>query len=134
MDPQNNCMSYGKKKINLIYEDLTYKINRVLFDTHNQLGRFAREKQVGDLLAKKFKEYNLKFEREVQIGNSGNIADFILESKVILEIKGKPFLLREDYYQVQRYLKETNIGLGILVNFRSPYIKPHRILPPLDKP
>jgi GxxExxY protein len=125
-------MSYGKKKIDLLYENLTYKINGVLFATHNELGRFAREKQYADLVEKKFREINLSFKREISIGDSGNILDFVVEEKIILEFKAKPLLLKEDHYQLQRYLYSVGLKLGILVNFRSPYLKPKRVLRPID--
>jgi len=37
-------------------------------------------------------------------------------------------LKKEDYEQVQRYLKTLNLALGILVNFRDERIYPKRVL------
>lgn len=85
----------GKKEF--LYGDLTYKINGILIEIHKELGAYAREKQIGDLLEKKLKERNLFYQREVRIGDSGNIADFIIEDKIILELKAKPFFIVEDY-------------------------------------
>ena len=116
------------KKQNLIYGDLTFKINGVLFSVHNELGQYAREKQYGDVAERIFKEKNISFQREVVIGDSGNILDFLIENKVLLEFKAKRILTKEDYYQTQRYLQETDLKLGILVNFRDKFIKPKRIV------
>ncbi len=113
---------------NLIYPDLSYKINGILFTAHNELGPYAKEKQVGDVIARLFKENNLSFLRECQVGNSGNIIDFIIENKIILELKSIRVLTRHDYEQVQRYLQTTQLKLGILVNFRNQYLKPIRIV------
>ena len=121
-------MSFGKKKIDLLYEELTYVINGVLFEAHNQLGQFAREKQYGDFVEKKFLELAVPYEREVVVGESGNILDFVVDARVALEFKAKPFLLKQDYYQLQRYLQVTRLKLGILVNFRSLYLHPKRVL------
>lgn len=44
---------------NLIYPELSYKINGILFSTHNEIGCYAREKQYGDVLERKFKEQKL---------------------------------------------------------------------------
>ena len=48
----------------LIYSDLTYKINGILFKVHNQLGRYCNEKQYGDLIEKLLKDLKMLFERE----------------------------------------------------------------------
>ncbi|MBL8030558.1 MAG: GxxExxY protein [Candidatus Doudnabacteria bacterium] len=62
------------------------------------------------------------------MGDSGNVTDFIIQGIIIIELKTKPFLLKTDYYQSQRYLYETQIKLGILVNFREKYLNPKRVL------
>ena len=116
------------KKHSLIYEDLTYKINGVLFNTHKELGPYAREKQYVDVAVRILKEKGLKTEREKRIGDSGNILDVVVEDKVPIEFKAKRILTKEDYYQTQRYLQQTGYKLAILVNFRGQYVKPKRIV------
>ena len=66
---------------------------------------------------------SFKFEKEGR-----NKVDFLIDGKIILEIKAKRLLLKDDYYQVRRYLSSLNKKLGLLVNFRDKYIKPRRIL------
>ncbi len=121
-------MTYGIKKIDLLYEDLTYKIRGVLFEVHRELGRFATEKQDADLFEAKLKYHKMNYRREQRVGDSGNITDFIIEDKIVVEFKAKPFLLKKDYYQLQRYLQSTQLKLGLLVNFRSEYLNPKRVL------
>ena len=116
------------KKTELFYPELSYTIVGVLYATQNQLGCFAREKQYSDEVARRLKEIGLHFRRECAIGNSGNIVDFIIEDKIVLELKAKRILLNEDFDQVQRYLQESGLKLGILVNFRSKYLKPLRVI------
>lgn len=115
-------------KRELIYGDLTYDINKVIFSVHNELGPYAREKQYSDLAALKFQQLGIKFLREVSIGSSKNIVDGIVDDKVLLEFKAKRILTKEDYYQTQRYLQESKLRLAILVNFRDKYVKPKRIV------
>jgi GxxExxY protein len=112
----------------LIYKDLSYKLTGVLIESFKELGPYAREKQVGDLLEKKFKKTGVNYEREVKIADSGNIVDFIIENKIILELKTVPFLIREHYNQVKRYLFQTGLSLGILVNFRTHFLTTKRVL------
>ena len=114
--------------VELLYPELSYKITGVCFAVHNELGQFAREKQYGDLLDKKLTEGGLVFVREQPIGNSGNIADFVIDGSIILEIKAKRLLLTSDFRQIQNYLQESRLKLGLLVNFRNKYLKPARVI------
>lgn len=112
----------------LLFGDLSYKINGLLFGVHNEKGRFAREKQYADLLEERLKGLQTPFVRELVVGDSGNIIDFLIDNSIVLELKAKPFLPLEDYEQVQRYLHATNLRLGLLVNFRTKYLQIKRIL------
>ena len=115
-------------KVKLIYPELSYEITGICFQVHNELGRFCREKQYANLLEKKLKEKHLKYQRELTIGDSGNVVDFLIDDKILLELKTKPFIAKEDYYQVQRYLHELQLNLGIVVNFRNFRLAPKRVL------
>jgi GxxExxY protein len=118
------------KKLNpaFLYEDQTYKLNGTLFAAHNELGRFAKERQYGDNIENRLKQKSIPFIREQRIGDVVDIPDFILWDLIVVELKAKPFLQTEDFDQVQRYLHQTGLKLGILINFRAKYLKPQRIL------
>ncbi len=115
-------------KPKLLHPELSYTLNGICFDTHNELGRFAREKQYGDAIEKRLKEKEIPYKRECPVGASGNILDFFVDSKVILELKAKSSLSREDFRQLQNYLQQTGARLGLLVNFREQFLKPRRIV------
>jgi GxxExxY protein len=115
-------------KSELIYPELSYQINGVCFETHNEIGCYAKEKQYCDVIEQKLKDKNIFYEREFSIGDSGNYVDFLLNNEIILEVKAKRMVLREDYYQLQRYLQASQVKLGLLVNFRDKYLKPKRII------
>ncbi len=57
-------------------------------------------------------------------------ADFIIDDKVIIELKSIEALADIHYKQVQTYLKLTKLKLGLLINFNVPLIKDgiHRIV------
>jgi len=118
----------NRKEVKLIYPDLSYMITGICFGVHNELGRYAREKQYGDLLEKKLNEAKLPYKREFRASQTGNIIDFLIDDKVILELKAKPLILKEDYYQAQRYLQILDKKLALLVNFRNRYLKPIRVV------
>jgi GxxExxY protein len=122
-------------KQELIYKDLSYKITGILFEVQNELGRFCSEKQCGDLLEKKLIERKMRYEREKFLPESfsgehknRNKIDFLIEDKIILEIKSKRMIEKSDFYQTKRYLVAFNKKLGILVNFRDRYLKPKRVI------
>ena len=72
-------------------------------------------------------EKHIKYEREKQARNK---VDFIIDDCLVVELKSKRVLTKEDYYQVKRYLIAFNKQLGLLVNFRDKFLKPRRILNP----
>ena len=118
----------------IIHKELSYKITGLLFKIHTELGRYCREKQYGDALEKLLSLEKIEFERERELpvpaidNKLTNKVDFIVEDKIILELKAKPIVQKEDYYQTQRYLQESKIRLALLVNFRNRYIQPKRIV------
>ncbi|MEK7124497.1 MAG: GxxExxY protein [Patescibacteria group bacterium] len=119
----------------LIYPAISYKINGILFSVHNDLGRFCNEKQYGDALENYLKNNKIDYSRELVLPPSfenelkgRNKVDFIIQDKVLVELKAKRMIERSDYYQTKRYLKALNKKLGIIVNFRDKYIKPRRVI------
>lgn len=146
---QESCLKYDTNNANfmptlrtakneftkIIYPELSYKINGILYAVRQELGPYCNEKQYCDLIEKKFINENIKCEREkiLPVSFEGeqpnrNKVDFLIEGRIILEIKAKRFLNRDDYYQLRRYLLAFDKKLGIIVNFREKYIKPKRIL------
>jgi len=118
----------------IIYKDLSYEITGFCFQAHKGLGCFCSERQYCDRFEKLLQEAGINYLREMEIKTfnesspKGNRTDFLIEGKIILDAKAKKFITKEDYIQMQRYLKCANIKLGMIVNFRSTYLKPKRIL------
>lgn len=116
------------KTSKIIYPELSYVITGICFDIHNERGRFLREKQYCDILETKLRDLSIPHAREFVIGDTGNRVDFLIDGKIILEVKAKDILNKEDYYQTQRYLQLSNQKLGLIINFRSRYLKPQRVI------
>ena len=129
-------MSLIKNK-NIYHPELSYEINGLCFKVHNEAGRFKLERYYCDLFEKLLSDNKINYVREKdlknifkQIDNNGNIPDFIIEDKIIIDFKNKKFITKSDYFQMKRYLEIANLPLGLIVNFRSTYLKPKRILNP----
>ena len=124
-----------KKKSELIYPQLSYKIYGLCYKVHNQLGRFRNEKQYADAFEQLLKENDIAYKREDPIPLSfrgekprRNIPDFVIEDKVVVDFKIKRIVTKEDYYQMIRYLQSYNKRLGLIINFRQNYLTPKRVL------
>ena len=117
-------------RVEVFYPELSYRIVGLAFDVHNELSQFAREKQYADSLEEKFKVENLTYEREFRIGDSGNIVDFIVgdNKEILVELKTTRLLGRAHFRQMQNYLQQTHIKLGLLINFSDKYLSPKRVL------
>jgi GxxExxY protein len=118
----------------IVEKDLSYEITGLLFKVHKELGQFASERQYADKFEEYLKKHNVDYRREFEIKNlqpdspKGNRADFVIKDKVIVDLKAKQFITKEDYYQMQRYLKAANLELGMVVNFRAYRLFPKRVL------
>ena len=128
-------MSTIRQKDKVLYPELSYLINGLCFKVHNKLGSFLGERQYGDALENIFRTNNINYTRESGLPvsfegeqNRRNVTDFIIDDKIILEIKAKNMITRDDYYQIKRYLISAKKELGILVNFRRKTLQPKRIL------
>lgn len=119
----------------LLYEDLTYKIRGAIFEVKRNLGLGHKEVIYQRALEEEFKKIKLNFEREKNIDikyNNKKIGiykpDFIVENKIILEIKKLPFLGKFEKEQVWHYLKGSKFQLALLVNFAQEDIQIERFI------
>jgi len=115
----------------LVEKELSYKVVGLLYKTQRELGRYCKERHYGDHFENLLKKEGMKFVREYPIeldGRKSNFVDFFIEDTLLVDFKCKPFLTKEDYYQMRRYLEITKKELGLIVNFRNRYLKPKRVL------
>lgn len=121
----------------LIYRELTYVLNGILYEVHNALGRYCNEQQYADAIEERFKVQGIPYERErifdplFEGERPGrHRVDFLVADTVVIEVKAKQITGREDYLQTLRYLTALNCKLGVLVNFRQHLLTPKRIVNP----
>lgn len=130
-------ISTDKKRISteLIHAETTYKIRGAIFNVYNELGFGHKEQVYQKAIAAEFKEMKLSYKREesldVKYKNEvvGNYRpDFIIDNKVILELKSVEYMPKSYETQLIHYLKTTGFQLGLLVNFGSPKLIIKRLL------
>ena len=113
----------------------SYVLNGIFYRIHNRLGRFLLEKQYGDALEAELNKLKIPHEREKRLAvryERSSIpvgtVDFLVDGKIAVDVKAKKMITKDDYFQMLRYLKACNLELGMIVNFRSTYLKPKRVL------
>lgn len=119
----------------LVYPELSYTIIGILFEVYNSLGPGHKEKYYQKAIATAFNTASLPFKKQVHSpiifknSNVGNyFLDFLVENKVVLEIKSGDKFLKQNISQVYSYLKAKNLKLGILTNFTKEGLKFRRIV------
>jgi GxxExxY protein len=107
----------------------------VLFKVHNELGPSLLEKYYQRAIASELETQRLAFKKEVPIrieyqGRSIGryFLDFIVEDLVVLEIKVERYYTPKFFKQALAYLEQTNLPLGIIVNFRGDKLRYKRIV------
>lgn len=122
------------KREDLLYPELSYQIIGVLFEVYNKLGPGYQERYYYQAIQAAFKELNLPYQAQVKIKilfkgeEIYRFVDFIIDNKIILEIKKGERFLKNNIDQVYSYLKATGLKLGILANFTSQGIQFKRIV------
>ena len=109
----------------LLYKDLTDKILHAAFQVHGELGCGFYEKVYQEALAVVLTEMGVPFEREKQMDvvfhgkqlSCKYIADFVVDNKVILELKAVTEMDSVYESQLINYLKITGFHVGFLMNF-----------------
>ncbi|MCK5475337.1 MAG: GxxExxY protein [Candidatus Pacebacteria bacterium] len=111
---------------NLLYEKESYSIRGACFDLYKKFGGAFKEIIINKALVSelKHKGLNIENQKRINIMHRGEkigtyIPDIIVDEKILIELKVKPFITKEDDKQFWRYLKASNYKLGFLINFGS---------------
>jgi GxxExxY protein len=105
---------------------LTYKIISCALKVHNHLGTGFQEVIYQRALSLEFIRNNINFKRELelpihylnkQIGSRR--VDFLVENKVLVELKALVKLDKVHLAQAKNYLEAFELNTGLLINFGS---------------
>ncbi len=123
------------RRKDILHPELSYKIIGCAFDVYNSIGSGHHEKYYQRGLAEAFAKQNLNFNQQVDyplkykekiIGR--NFLDFLVDNKVIVEIKKGEHCSKTNIDQVKEYLKLSNLQLAILINFGIQGVASKRII------
>ena len=119
----------------LLYKELTDRILKAAYTVHNELGCGFLEKVYQEALAIQMTEMGIPFEREKRLDvyyhgkclQCDYFADFVVDDKVILELKAVTEMDKIFKAQTINYLKITGYKIGFLMNFGKERLEFHRI-------
>jgi len=123
-------------KVNdFLYESESYKIRGACFDVYKKFGGAFKEKVVDRALTIALQKQGLEIEDQKQISIYYEsqkvgvyIPDKVINQIIILELKAKPYLAKQDIDQFWKYLKGSKYKLGFLVNFSPEKLEIKRIV------
>jgi GxxExxY protein len=119
----------------VIYKELSYKIVGILFEVYNELGYGYREKYYEKAIVQALHDskINFKCQAPYRINFKNRLLgisylDFVVENKIVLEIKRGSYFSKQNLAQVLEYLKITKLKQAILANFTANGVKFIRLL------
>jgi GxxExxY protein len=124
-------MTNSNEKI--LYKELSYKLQGIIFDIRNDLGSGHKESIYQKALEKELISAGIKFIKEPSIKIYSQKReflglyrpDFLIEDKIIVELKAAEYVSKQEIARVYDYLRNSKYELAYFVNFASPrlYIK-----------
>lgn len=113
------------KMADILYKEESYRIIDACMEVYNEMGSGFLEAVYQECLEYEFADRSNPFISQAQLTihfkertlRSIYIPDFLVDSKIIVEIKGVSDLNDRFRAQMLNCLKATNLKLGLLVNF-----------------
>ncbi len=117
----------------LLHADLTYAIIGAAMEVHTILRPGFLESVYESALAHEFDLRTIPYQRQTQLEVTyknhiaGDFrADFLVDGKIVVELKATKALTEIDEAQLINYLKGTGYQVGLLLNFGAPSLEHKR--------
>jgi GxxExxY protein len=112
----------------ILHKEESYAIVGACFDVYNELGNGFLEAVYQEALSLELQTRKIPFveQPKLEINYKGNRLtqyyepDFVVYSKIIIELKAVKAIHDVHRAQLQNYLKATSFKLGFLINFGDP--------------
>jgi len=124
-----------QKVKDFLYEKESYEIRGACFEVYKAFGGAFKEKVIDRALTKALEKQGLEVEEQkrIEIYFGGEkvgtyVPDKIINDCILLEVKVKSFLTKQDIDQFWKYLRGSKYKLGFLVNFGPAKLEIKRIV------
>lgn len=122
-------------KQDLLYPELSYKVIGCAFEVYNEIGGGHKELTYHNALEIAFKNKGLECKSELyypvkfqSVSVGKNYFDFLVDEKVVVEIKSADRFTKANFDQLINYLVVSNLKLGLLISFGRTEVKYKRVL------
>ena len=120
----------GVAEQEFLYKNLTYAIIGTAMEVHKVLGPGFLESVYEEALAHEFVLRGIPYQRQTRLAVrykeivAGEFrADFLVDGKVVVELKAIKALTESNEAQLLNYLKGTGHRVGLLLNFGAPSLE-----------
>jgi len=127
--------SAPEKKTKVLFPELSYKIVGILYGCFNRLGGGLQERNYQSLTKDELKKSGLKFDEQRKLAIKGlpsylgrYFPDFVVEEKIVLELKVGGRIKKQDVDQTMAYLRQSGKELAILALFSQNGVVVKRLL------
>ena len=118
------------------HKELSYEVMKCCFAVHNYLGSGFLEIVYKDALEIEFERAGIPYsrERKYEVSYKGILlphyftADFVIDEKIILEVKGQSAIIDMYIAQALNYLNVSNKDLAIIAAFGSSSLLSKRLV------
>lgn len=128
-------MEHKLQRNDLVFPDLSYRIIGCAFEVFNQLGSGHKEIVYHRALSVALGGQKLNFSEEVyypvEFNNvvvGKNFFDFLVEEKIIVEIKSLSRFSKAHFEQTSNYLNVSGLKLALLLNFGTDGVQCKRVV------
>lgn len=125
-----------KNKVkDFLYEKESYLIRGACFDVWKEFKGMFKESIIDKALNIALESKGLKVEsqKRIDVYFKGKkvgtyVPDKIVNNCILIELKSKPFIIKQDVEQFWKYLKGSKYKLGFLINFSPAKLQIKRVV------
>jgi hypothetical protein len=110
------------------HPELSYQLVGLAFKAHKAVGRTGRERDYCLALENEFKAADILLLRKGTVAGIGYHINYVADGKIAIVVRAKKYLLMDDYWKIKKCLHALNLDLALLLNFKTDFLKPIRII------